>query len=515
MSEKMNVEIVTGTDTQPRVRYPGTVIAEKSASMLEWARGSYLWLAIGIVLLIFSNGIHYTMPIATWLAPLFLIRFLRTQPKAKGLIIFALLNCIAWGIMLFGILPDLGVIGNGFGVFYGIIFFLPYLADRLIAPKTKGFRATFIFPSVWVILEFALASFEFTGSWFAWAFTQLDNLPLIQLASITGSYGISFLINWFASVANWAWEQEFSLPKVWQGVSLYLGILLIALLFGSAYLTFLPANSETVRTAAVTRSFDIDEEAAKCKADVPCLTALFGRTLDEFLQGSQKAVNAGAKIIVWQENGLTVYQEDEAAYIEQGRDFAMQENVYLVMGTKMVAPEKVDDENKIVFINPEGEISAYLKNHKVAGDEHRLGDGKVLLQDSPYGKFAALICYDADFPSFVRQAGQAKADIMLIPAQDWAEITPLHGRMPALGAIENGYSLIRNGYHGVSIAVDYHGEMLSQLNNFTTDERVMIADLPTQGITTVYSRIGDVFAWLCVFGSLGFIVLAVKNRKEN
>ncbi len=94
-------------------------------------------------------------------------------------------------------------------------------------------------------------------------------------------------------------------------------------------------------------------------------------------------------------------------------------------------------------------------------------------------------------------------------------ITPLHGRMPTLGAIENGYSLIRNGYHGVSIAVDFHGNMLSRLNNFTMDERVMIADLPTQGVQTIYSQIGDIFAWLCVFGSLGLIVLAVKDRKEN
>jgi apolipoprotein N-acyltransferase len=487
-------------------------------------RLSYLWLLIGSILLVFSNGIHYAIPIATWLAPVFLIRFLRTQPKKKGLIVFALVNCTAWVIMLFGLLPDLGVPGNGFGVFYGIVFFLPFLADRLLAPKLKGFLTTLIFPSVWVILEFALASFEFTGSWFALAFTQMDNLPLIQLASIAGIYGVSFLINWFASVANWAWELEFSLPKTWKGISLYLGILMLVLLYGGAYLTFFPADSETVRVANVTRSFDVDEEVAYCRENFSgeelsnCyLNGINQRTLDEFLQGSQQAASAGAKILVWQENGLVVRSKDEAAYVDQARELAVQENVYLVMGTKMVDKDKGSayDENKIIFITPEGKISEYLKNHKVAGDEHILGDGKVLLQDSPYGKLASLICYDADFPGFVRQAGKANADIMLIPAQDWAEITPIHGRMPTLGAIENGYSMIRNGYHGVSIAVDYHGNMLSQMDNFTTDERVMIADLPTQGIQTIYSQIGDTFAWLCVFGSLGLVVLAVKNRKQN
>ncbi len=487
-------------------------------------RMSYLWLLIGFMLLVFSNGIHNIIPLATWLAPVFLIRFLRTQPKARGLILFALVYCAAWVIMQYGIYPDLGVIGSGFGLIYGIIFFLPFLADRLVASKINGFLATLVFPATWVAIEFFLASMPYTGSWFALAFTQIDNLPLIQLASITGIYGIGFLINWFATIVNWAWEHEFSFSKTWKGATLYLGILVLALLFGGAYLTFAPADSETVRVANVTRSFDVDEEVEYCRENFTgdelstCyLEDINLRSLDEFLEGSEQAAEAGAKIIVWQENGLVVRQLDEPAYIEQARELAIKEGVYLVMGTKMVDKDKgpAHDENKIIFITPQGEISEYLKNHKVAGDEHRLGDGKILFHDSPYGKLAALICYDADFPGFVRQAGKADADIMLVPAQDWAEITPIHGRMPLLGAIENGYSLIRNGYHGVSIAVDYHGNLLSQLDNFTTDERVMLADLPTEGTQTVYALVGDLFAWLCVLGSVGLIVLAARNRKEN
>jgi apolipoprotein N-acyltransferase len=424
--------------------------------------------------------------------------------------------------MQYGIYPDLGVIGSSFGLVYGIVFFLPFLADRLVAPKINGFLSTLVFPAAWVAIEYLLASFEFTGSWFALAYTQLENLPLIQLASITGIYGISFLINWFATTVNWAWEQEFSFSKTWKGASLCLGMLVLVLLYGGAYLTFAPADSETVRVANVTRSFDVDEEVEHCRENFTgdelstCyLEGINQRTLDEFLDGSQQAADAGAKIIVWQENGLVVRQDDEAAYVVQARELAIQESVYLVMGAKMVAKEKHNDENKIIFVTPQGEISEYLKNHKVAGDEHRLGDGKILFHDSPYGKLAALICYDADFPGFVRQAGKADADIMLIPAQDWAEITPVHGRMPTLGAVSNGYSLIRNGFHGVSVAVDYHGNMLSQLDDFTTDERVMLANLPTEGIQTVYALIGDAFVWVCVLGSVGLIVLAVIQRKDN
>ena len=66
--------------------------------------------------------------------------------------------------------------------------------------------------------------------------------------------------------------------------------------------------------------------------------------------------------------------------------------------------------------------------------------------------------------------------------------------MPIFRAIENGFSMVRADYHGLSNAVDYHGNILSQMNDFTTEERIMIADIPTEGIKTIYSIIGDSFA---------------------
>jgi apolipoprotein N-acyltransferase len=252
--------------------------------------------------------------------------------------------------MLYGILPDLGIIGNGFGLFYGIVFFLPFLADRLLTPKIKGFLSTLVFPLALVTIEFILSSWDFTGSWFSLAYTQLDNLALTQLVSITGIWGISFLITWFASVVNWAWEHKLSIPMIWKGVSLYLGIFIFILLLGGAYLTFLPADSDTVRAGAITRSFDIDIEANKCKSDVPCLQKLFNRSLDEFLQDSERVINAGAKIIVWQKNALAVYQNDEAEFIEQVREFAVQEKVYLLLGMYMLSEDRSVDENKAVLL---------------------------------------------------------------------------------------------------------------------------------------------------------------------
>lgn len=470
----------------------------------------YLWLLIGFIFLIFSNGLLKIIPIAAWLAPIFLLRFLRTQDKTKGLLIFATVNVIAWIIMLHGILP--GIMGYIFAVSYGIIFFLPYLADRLMAPKMKGYLSTLVFPLAWVTME--LIATTLSGSWFSLAYTQYGNLPLMQLASITGIWGISFLITWLASVTNWVWEQEFSLSKIWKGVSLYLSILIFILLLGGAYLTFLPADSNTVRTASVTRSLDLKQLDQECNRDFVCIQEILNQSLDDLLEHSKQAADAGAEIIVWQEAGVWVLKTDEAEYIRQVREFAMQENVYLAMGILMIPKDgpRTSRENKVILIDPAGNKLEYLKNHLVPGDNHKLGDGKVLVQDSVYGKLALVICYDADFPNFVRQAGKANVDLMLIPSSDWDTITPLHARMASFRAIENGFSMIRSTGYGLSVATDYHGNVLSQLNDFTTEEVVMIADVPTEGVTTIYSWIGDLFAWLCVLGLLGFIALTIKNR---
>lgn len=488
---------------------------KKENSKLGLEHWSYLWLIIGFIFLIFSNGIFKIIPIAAWIAPVFLLRFLRTQTRLKGLLLFLPVYFIAWIIMVYGLYSGMPAwVSIISGLVYGIVFFLPYLADRFISLKIKGFLSTLVFPLAVVTIELIM-SIPPANSWFSLAYTQYGNLPLMQLVSITGIWGISFLIAWFASIVNWAWEQEFSLQIIKKGISLYLIIIVLVLLFGGAYLTLLPADSDTVRVAAITRSFDMDVEAKKCNKAVPCLEKLFDRSLDEFLQDSKKAANFGAEIIMWQENGLAAYHYDEAEYIDKGREFAIQEKVYLLMGMYMLSEDRTVDENKAFLITPSGQVSEYLKNYLVPGDNHILGDGKVLIQDSDYGKLATIICQDTHIIPFVRQAGKANVDIMLIPNHNYESVTPYIARMPIFRAIENGFSMVRADYHGLSNAVDYHGNILSQMNDFTTEERIMIADIPKQGIKTIYSQIGDFFAWLCVLGFLIMIWLSFSKFKKK
>ena len=225
-----------------------------------------------------------------------------------------------------------------------------------------------------------------------------------------------------------------------------------------------------------------------------------------------EAVNTGAQIILWQENALAAFHYMKDDYIEEGRKFAINENVFLIMGMYVLSEDGSSDENLAIFITPSGETKVYLKNYLTPGDDHITGDGKILVHDSEYGKLGLIICQDAHFLNFVKQAKEV--DIMLILNHNWESITPYYARMVVFRTIEQGFNMVSAAYHGLSYAVDYHGDVLAEMNDFTTEERIMIADIPKQGIKTIYSQIGDFFAWLCVLGFVGLIALAIKNSKK-
>ena len=151
--------------------------------------------------------------------------------------------------------------------------------------------------------------------------------------------------------------------------------------------------------------------------------------------------------------------------------------------------------DEALLIDPRGTVLwTYQKAHPIPGSEKFTpGDGRVPVVDTPYGRLANVICYDADFPAMMR----TRADIMLVPSHDWREYGRAHTEKAALRAIEDGYALVRQDEDGVSTAYDNEGHVLGTTDYFTTGRPTMVAYVPTHGVTTIYDRIGDTFAWLC------------------
>ena len=69
--------------------------------------------------------------------------------------------------------------------------------------------------------------------------------------------------------------------------------------------------------------------------------------------------------------------------------------------------------------------------------------------------------------------------------------------MHVLRAIEQGFTLFRPTKDGISAAADPYGRILARLDTEISPSKVMVVNLPTRGVSTIYSRIGDTFSWLC------------------
>lgn len=482
-------------------------------------RWSYLWLALGAILFVFGNGWR-PVPLATWLYPIFMLRFIRVQKPLWGLITALIVFIIGYFILSYGVLPGAPLLLTIIiSIIVGIFFVLPLLADRLISPHCRGLVSTFVYPLAYITLEY-LYELAVGGNVGLLSYTQYGNLPLTQIVSVTGIWGLGFLIIWLASVVNYAWEQEFNWPKIKNVVGIYAGIIAAVLLFGGARLALFPPETKTVRVASITTPGIMTQFMELIKSHkVPPLKDTLN-TIDNL---TVKAAQFGAKIVFWQEGAAIVTKNDEAAFITHGRELAHKEKIYLMLSmTVLISPPVKEHpeikiaENKIVLINPAGEVAfEYLKHHLVPGIEspyYVSGQGKIPTLMTPYGKISAVICHDLNFPIFINQL-KSEIDILLVPSFDWKEITPMNTYRGTFRALEHGYSLIRCTGEGLSIAVDPYGRTLAALTYFNTDEHIMISDVPTKGIKTIYSRIGDLFAWLCIAGFVVIIVRTLFRRK--
>lgn len=478
-------------------------------------------LVIGAVLQLFGFG-RWMTSVAAWVVPVFFLHFSHAMPLLAGALwIWFALAC-TYAITLRGIAPIPGVAYLLLPLTWGFFGALPFVIDKVVAPSLPGFSTTLIFPAAFTAVEFLNSRWNPYGTWGAVAYTQHGNLALLQLVAVTGLWGPGFVMAWFASVMNWAWEQQFLWAAIGEGVLGLAGTIGVIFLFGGLRIALAP-RFRTIRVAGIGWPEGIVDRTAFMHALESDLTAQerealvrgFGRIQDSFLTRTEREAQAGARIIVWPEACLMVFAENEAAFLRRARDIAKRYEIYLVIGMATVRPGRRHSlRNHAVLFAPSGEmVFDYTKITAVPGFEqkHSLpGDRPIQFADTDFGRLATPVCYDMDFESIIRQVGKGRVDIMLVPASDWKEITPLHQQMAEFRAIENGAALLRITRWGASGVVDPYGRRLAYQDDFSARDNVMVAQLPIRaGVRTVYAVLGNTFGWLCTAATFVSLVLVV------
>ncbi|MFE3653060.1 nitrilase-related carbon-nitrogen hydrolase [Streptomyces sp. NPDC057579] len=473
------------------------------------ARARWALLALGTAAHLLADGGRWDIAAAAWIFPVLLLRFARTGRAWSGALWLWAANLAAAAFWLAESALGFSPVTLAGAAALAALLTLPYLLDRLLVGRLRPWAALLVFPAAVAGAEFLITLLSpFGTAYGSQATTQFGALPLLQLVSVTGSYGIGFLIAWCAAVVNLLWETA-SWRAARRAVATCAAVLLAVVLAGGARLAFFPPDGPTVRVAAVTADAALirAQKAAYARATggradlvahpPPGLRTAQRAVRDSLLAATRREAAAGAKIVVWPEQAVRVPVADEPATVAAAQEEARRSRIYLEIGLGVhTARAPAYGRNETLLIDPRGTVQwTYQKAHPIPGSEtFTPGDGRVPVAATPYGRLANVICYDADFPGMMR----VPADIMLVPSHDWREYGRTHTRKAALRAIEGGYALVRPDGEGVTAAFDNQGHVLAATDYFTTDRQATVAYVPVRGTTTVYDRIGDTFAWLCL-----------------
>lgn len=433
---------------------------------------------LAALILPFSNGRWMCAP-AGIAGPIILLLFLRKLPKktalVSGFLILTLTSLVSWISVNKVVSGPLLYAG---ALLMAVLQFVPYSADILWRGKNEtSFFKTFYLPLAWVAIDtvFSLVIAD-QGSI---AYSQFDNLPLLQVASITGMTGITFLIGWTTSVVSWFCEGQFKLKRI--GVYIYVAVILSVIDFGYYRLGHNPPEGNLIPVAAVTSNAEKKISAA------------------QLIEKSTDALGAGAKIILWSE----VLGDD----LTSAESFARENAVFLFAAVGIKSDDSPLLDNKVVLINPIGETRlTYRKSNLSPGEASIKGEKIFKFTDTLSGRLGTAICADFSFSAFMRAAGQNNVDIVFDPASEWPEVARIQTATPIMRAVENGFNLVKATHMGASLVADYTGRIISETDAY--EQETLIASVPNRGTETLYSQGGWLFSYFCL---VLFLTLAIKE----
>jgi apolipoprotein N-acyltransferase len=499
-----------------------------SAGQLTW-----LWLLIGFLLLPFT-AYQGVIPLAAWIAPVFLLRFARTTAHGR-LGLFLVFLAYAASVLL----GERGTTGGGidmawgltaYPLIYGALYTLPYAADRAIGSRLGMWPRLFVFPTAFVSLIWAMTLLHATDTFGSPAYSQGGDLVLMQLASVTGMWGVIFLIAWFATTINCAWEHAFRGKGVSGPLLAFATALVAVILFGVVRLALPAPASPTVEVAAVTADSGLVDAATK---DLD-LATFFGATdaqrsaarpkleatVDAMLARTETALLQGARLVAWQEDAVWVLEEDRQATIDRASALAKAHAADLPITLSVLTrvPGLPYLRNESILIDETGRVLAtYEKSYPTFPGEWLAtipGSGDLPVVDTPYGRLSTAICHDVAYPGLLHQAGANGVDVLFVPTHTaFAVWAAADASEASFRNIENGFAMVRPTGNGPTLITDPVGRTIASAD-YVPAGGILAAAIPTRGQTTVYGRIGDAFAYLCLLALAGLTTYAlIRGRR--
>jgi apolipoprotein N-acyltransferase len=402
--------------------------------------------------------------------------------------------------------------------FFPALFAL--LSSRLLA--RGGLAALPLSAAAWVATEF-FRGVVFGGfPWVLLGDSQVTVLPVAQLASVFGVYGVSALV----AVINAAIAYAMLTTGRRRAGAIAAGA--VVLVATAAWGTARIADGSLTRSGAPIRvgliQANIPQEE-KWKAGEA------RRIFTTYIALTRDAVKRGAEYVIWPESATPFMFEQDPIGQATLRALARELRVPILFGSdqEVLGPQPVL-YNAAFLVAPDGQTAAvYRKIHLVPWGEFiplkrwlffvsplvdsftdfSPGTSMVML---PVGSHltSTAICYEIVYPSLVRQAVEGGSELLTTITNDaWyghSSAPYQHFALASMRAIEQGRYLARAANTGISGVIDPYGRIVRQSGIFEQDALVEPVRFLT--VRTLYSRTGDVIAYLAIaMVAIGLIVL--------
>lgn len=368
----------------------------------------------------------------------------------------------------------------------GLVFGAAVALLRAFTLRGAALRAALAVPVVWVAYEHAFAQLGSQGTFGSLAYTQVDALPVLQLAALTGIEGISFTLLFLPCAVAVALTPALPWPRRRMVVAVAGAAAAVVLGFGLCRLRSSPPARGTV-----TVGLAASDLAANVRTAPPDAA---GRVLGEYLGQAEALARQGARLIVLPEKLAEL--GPVASALDAGyQALADAADATIAVGVTRVDGAAVRNEAR-VYLRGAAAPATYAKRHLLPGWEARFtpGDARLSVKDGR-GTWAVAICKDLDFPATARAHREDGVDLVLVPAWDFDRDAWLHARMAVVRGVEGGFGVVRAAKQGLLTVADDRGRILAERSSAAAPFSTLTVEVPLRRDGVSGAALAGAFGW--------------------
>ncbi len=439
---------------------------------------------------------------------------------------------------VFGGLPTPGAIFAA-GVLVAYLSLFPAIFAAILARlhSRLGRRALLLAPSIWITTELGR---QYVWDGFPWAllgYSQVTVLPVVQIASVVGVYGVSGLLVVSATAAAFLFLERSA--AAWRAGAITAALIAAVGIWGEARLrsSTLVHEGTPVRVAALQGNIPQDEKWNPANR---------GAITQRYLGMTRQALAQGATFIMWPESATPLPFEQDLLGGSAIRRLAIESKATLLVGSDQVEPiktatpqDKIRERNynAAFLVKPDGTVGAvYRKMHLVPFGEYvplqsvLFFAGPIIGAVADFSPFtpgtlpvllpvdghvaSTAICYEVIYPDLIRRFVRDGSELLTTITNDaWygtSSAAYQHWDQASMRAIEEGRYLARAANTGISGFVDPYGRVLAKTRLF--EQAVVVQEVRFIRDRTIYNRIGDLVAWLSLVVTAAALLVTWRVR---